>query len=42
MVAVVATLLVAAGCGDLEVKSKADDDNKAQSTPSPQGGHQRR
>ena len=34
MVAVVATLLVVAGCGDLEVKSKADD-NKAQSTPSP-------
>jgi len=34
MVAVVATLLVVAGCGDLEVKSKADDD-KAQSKPTP-------
>ena len=37
---VVATLLVATGCGDLEVKNKADDnkadDKKAQSTPSPE------
>jgi hypothetical protein len=34
MAAVVVTLLIAAGCGDLEVKSKADDD-KAKSTPAP-------
>jgi hypothetical protein len=40
MAVVVATLLVATGCGDLEVKNKADDnkadDKKAQSTPSPE------
>ena len=41
MVAVVATLLVVAGCGDLEVKSKADDKQGTEHTQ-PEDGHQRR
>ena len=35
MVAVVATLLVASACGDLEVKSKADDKTEKSPSPSP-------
>ena len=46
MVAVVATLLLATGCGDVEVNSKdgkaSEDKSEASPTPARQGGHQHR